>query len=167
MQLSYSHKPVVQNSFVELEVVKMFIYGSDTSSQVCSDDQKTCCTTPPLKKSFSDDWSANDLEQWSKDSFGPCRGKKFLIKRGLDVTLEKEGKGPLAVTSFFIEGDGVTSPAGLRSPERFECGRFSIAQNAAKSKTNFCGTSPYSYEKVKKIKVAVGPDGTNGLFVML
>ena len=145
----------------------MFIYGSDTSSQVCSDDQKTCCTTPPLKKSFSDDWSANDLEQWSKDSFGPCRGKKFLIKRGLDVTLEKEGKGPLAVTSFFIEGDGVTSPAGLRSPERFECGRFSIAQNAAKSKTNFCGTSPYSYEKVKKIKVAVGPDGTNGLFVML
>ena len=50
-----------------------------------------------------------------------------------------------------------------RSPERFECGRFSVAKNTAKSKTNFCGTGPYSYERVKEIKVAIGPDGTNGL----
>merc|ERR1712192_187443 len=27
--------------------------------------------------------------------------------------------------------------------------------------TNFCGTGPYSYERVKEIKVAIGPDGTN------
>ena len=40
--------------------------------QVCADDQKTCCTTPPLKKTFSDDWSANDLEQWGPDYFGWC-----------------------------------------------------------------------------------------------
>ena len=42
--------------------------------QVCSDDKKTCCTTPPLKKTFSDDWSSNDLEQWGPDYFGPCKG---------------------------------------------------------------------------------------------
>jgi len=133
----------------------------DVRLKVCADDQKTCCTTPPLKKTFSDDWSANDLEQWGPDYFGPCKGKKFLIRRGLDVTIEKEGKGALAVTSLFIEADGVTSPPGLRSPERFECGRFSVAKNTAKSKTNFCGTGPYNYERVKEVKVAIGPDGTN------
>merc|ERR1719494_1495406 len=104
---------------------------------------------------------ADDLEQWGPDYFGPCKGKKFLIRRGLDLTIEKEGKGALAVTSLFIEADGVTSPPGLRSPERFECGRFSVAKNTAKSKTNFCGTGPYNYERVKEVKVAIGPDGTN------
>jgi hypothetical protein len=127
---------------------------------VCSDDQKTCCTTPVLSKSFSDDWSANDLEQWGKDYFGPCKGKKFKIKKGLDVTIQKDGKGPLAITSLFIEAEGVTSPPGGRSPERFECGRFSLQRGT--NRTNFCGTSPYSYERVKKVKVVVGPDGTNG-----
>ena len=82
--------------------------------QVCADDKKTCCTTPPLKKTFSDDWSANDLEQWGPDYFGPCKGKKFLVRRGLDVTIEKDGKSALAVTSLFIEADGVTSDPKLR-----------------------------------------------------
>jgi len=135
--------------------------NDDVRIKVCSDDKKTCCTTPPLKKTFSDDWSSNDLEQWGPDYFGPCKGKKFLIRRGLDVTIEKDGKSALAVTSLFIEADGVTSNPKLKSPERFECGRFSVAKNTAKSKTNFCGTGPYSYERVKEIKVAIGPDGTN------
>ena len=38
-----------------------------------------------------------------------------------------------------------------------------MAKNTAKSKTNFCGTGPYNYERVKEVKVAIGPDGTNGL----
>jgi len=38
-----------------------------------------------------------------------------------------------------------------------------VAKNTAKSKTNFCGTGPYNYERVKEVKVAIGPDGTNGL----
>merc|ERR1712088_924916 len=133
----------------------------DVRVKVCADDEKTCCTTPPLKKTFSDDWSSNDLEQWGPDYFGECKGKKFLIRRGLDVTIEKDGKSAPAVTSLFIEADGVTSDPKLRSPERFECGRFSVAKNTAKSKTNFCGTGPYSYERVKEVKVAIGPDGTN------
>ena len=85
--------------------------------QVCSDDKndkKACCTTPPLKKTFSDDWSSNDLEQWGPDYFGACKGKKFLVRRGLDVTIEKDGKSALAVTSLFIEADGVTSDPKLR-----------------------------------------------------
>merc|ERR1712032_1149765 len=138
----------------------------DVRIKVCSDDKndkKACCTTPPLKKTFSDDWSSNDLEQWGPDYFGPCKGKKFLVRRGLDVTIEKDGKSALQVTSLFIEADGVTTNPKLKSPERFECGRFSVAKNTAKSKTNFCGTGPYSYERVKEIKVAIGPDGTNGL----
>merc|ERR1712032_209317 len=136
----------------------------DVRIKVCSDDKndkKACCTTPPLKKTFSDDWSSNDLEQWGPDYFGPCKGKKFLVRRGLDVTIEKDGKSALQVTSLFIEADGVTTNPKLKSPERFECGRFSVAKNTAKSKTNFCGTGPYSYERVKEIKVAIGPDGTN------
>merc|ERR1712233_220936 len=139
----------------------------DVRIKVCADDKKTCCTTPPLKKTFSDDWSSNDLEQWGPDYFGPCKGKKFLVRRGLDVTIEKDGKSALAVTSLFIEADGVTSDPKLRSPERFDCGRFSVAKNTAKSKTNFCGTGPYSYERVKEIKVAIGPDGTNGLTLVI
>merc|ERR1712228_281403 len=133
----------------------------DVRVKVCADDQKTCCTTPPLKKTFSDDWSSNDLEQWGPDYFGECKGKKFLIRRGLNVTIEKEGKSALAVTSLFIEADGVTADKKLRSPERFDCGRLTVSKNSAKSKTNFCGTSPYSYERVKEVKVAIGPDGTN------
>jgi len=136
----------------------------DVRIKVCSDDKndkKACCTTPPLKKTFSDDWSSNDLEQWGPDYFGPCKGKKFLVRQGLDVTIEKDGKSALQVTSLFIEADGVTTNPKVKSPERFECGRFSVAKNTAKSKTNFCGTGPYSYERVKEIKVAIGPDGTN------
>merc|ERR1719370_2773857 len=59
----------------------------DVRIKVCSDDKndkKACCTTPPLKKTFSDDWSSNDLEQWGPYYFGPCKGKKFLVRRGLD-----------------------------------------------------------------------------------
>ena len=41
--------------------------------QICSDDKKTCCTTPALKSSFADDWSKNDLETWTKKHFGPCK----------------------------------------------------------------------------------------------
>lgn len=110
--------------------------------QVCSDDKndkKACCTTPPLKKTFSDDWSSNDLEQWGPDYFGPCKGnddirsedifilkpwvrnivddfagKKFLVRRGLDVTIEKDGKSALQVTSLFIEADGVTTNPKLK-----------------------------------------------------
>ena len=41
-----------------------------------------------------------------------------------------------------------------------------MAKNTAKSKTNFCGTGPYNYERVKEVKVAIGPDGTNGLLPM-
>merc|ERR1711970_660855 len=136
----------------------------DVRVKVCADDKKnsSCCTTPPLKKTFSDDWSSNDLEQWGPDYFGACKGKKFLVRRGLDVTIEKDGKSALAVTSLFIEADGVTSDPKSRSPERFDCGRFSVAKNSdGKSKTNFCGTGPYSYERVKEVKVAIGPDGTN------
>ena len=84
--------------------------------QVCADDKKnsSCCTTPPLKKTFSDDWSSNDLEQWGPDYFGACKDFKFLVRRGLDVTIEKNGKSALAVTSLFIEADGVTSNPKLR-----------------------------------------------------
>ena len=67
-----------------------------------------------MKKTFSDDWSSNDLEQWGPDYFGECKGKKFLIRRGLNVTIEKEGKSALAVTSLFIEADGVTADKKLR-----------------------------------------------------
>ena len=55
-----------------------------------------------------------DGDDYDEVCSGPCKGKKFLIRRGLDVTIEKEGKGALAVTSLFIEADGVTSPPGLR-----------------------------------------------------
>lgn len=137
--------------------------NEDVKVKVCSDDQKTCCTTPALKKTFSDDWSPNDLEQWSEDRFGDCRGKKFRIKRGLDVTILKEGSDLLTVTSLFIDAEGVTDGAGAeKSPERFECGRFRVqGANSRNSSTNFCGTSPYSYERIKEIKVKMGPDGTN------
>jgi len=141
--------------------VQMGSDGTDdnVSVKVCSDDGKTCCTTPPLKKSFSDDWSSNDLEQWNQDYLGPCKNKTLKIKRGLDVSLVKPGTDTLAVSSFFIEAEGVTKPKGGNSPERFDCGRFNV--NGKNNVTNFCGTSPYSYERIKQIKVAIGPDGTN------
>jgi len=135
--------------------------NKDVRVKVCSDDQKNCCTTPALKKTFSDDWSANDLEQWNPDKFGDCKGKKFRIQRGLDVTILKESeKEALLITSFFIEAEGATATAGQKSPERFECGKFSV-QGSKNGTTKSCGTSPYSYERIKEIKVTIGPDGTN------
>merc|ERR1712029_980784 len=56
--------------------------NDDVSVKICSDDKKTCCTTPALKSTFSDDWSKNDLETWGKKYFGPCKDKKFKIKNG-------------------------------------------------------------------------------------
>ena len=44
---------------------------------------------------------------WTWQNWFP--GKKFLVRRGLDVTIEKNGKSALQVTSLFIEADGVTT----------------------------------------------------------
>lgn len=139
--------------------------NEDVSAKICSDDKKDCCETPALSSSFSDDWSKNDLETWTKKYFGPCKDKKFKIKTGLEVTLIKKGTDTLGVTSLFVEAETVQADKKVEV-ERFECGRYNIggaagAKNISGSQTKFCKTSPYTYERVSKINVTMGNDGTN------
>merc|ERR1719477_501280 len=77
--------------------------NDDVTVKICSDSSTTCCTTPPLKKTFSDDWSRNDVEEWESRYLGDCAGKTFGVEKGLGVTLSKEGEDKLKVTSLVVE----------------------------------------------------------------
>jgi len=125
--------------------------NDDVTVKICSDGDKVCCTTPPLKKTFSDDWSKNDLEDWSGRYLGECRDKKFLVEKELNVSLVKQGKDTLEVTSLVIEA---------KNNEKFECGVFYIGGGVG-GKTNVCRTTGYSYEVVKAVTVTMGNEGTN------
>jgi len=137
--------------------------NDDVSVKICSDDKKTCCTTPALKSTFSDDWSKNDLETWGKKYFGPCKDKKFKIKNGLELTLQKKGTDTLGVTSLFVEAETVAKDKTVET-ERFECGSYTVGgktSNSSSTKSKFCKTSPYVYERIKVINVTIGNDGTD------
>jgi len=135
----------------------------DVSAKICSDDKKTCCTTPTLSRKTADDWSKNDLETWTSSKFGECKDKKFKIKKGLEVTLMKKGTDTLGVTSLFVEAETLSKNKEIES-ERFECGSYNLGgsgSTSSSSKSKNCKTSPYVYERVKVINVTMGPDGTN------
>jgi len=140
--------------------------NDDVTAKICSDDKKTCCETPVLKATFSDDWSKNDLETWGRSYLGKnCKEQKFKIRKGLEVTLNKKGKDTLGVTSLFVEAETISKDKKIET-ERFACGKYSIggaagAKNASSSQAKFCKTDPYVYERVTKINVTIGPDGTD------
>jgi len=140
----------------------------DVQVKICSDGdkKKTCCTTPALKRRTRDDWSRNDLETWTSDRLGACKGKKLKVKKGLEVSLQKDGKDGLKVSSIIIDTDGVTSPGVARKPlEQFHCGPITLPDGVRTSNSSlakFCGWSPSSsYERVKVINVTMGNQGTD------
>jgi len=139
--------------------------NDDVSAKFCSDDKKTCCETPALSATFSDDFSKNDLETWGKKYFGSCKDKVFTIKKGIEVTLNKKGTDTLGVTSLFVEAETLDKDKKIET-ERFECGKYNIggavaAKNSTSTQSKFCKTSPYGYERVTKVNVTIGPDGTD------
>ena len=139
--------------------------NEDVSVKICSDDLKTCCETGVLDKSFSDDWSRNSLETWKKSDLGGCKDKVLTIKSGLSLTLNKKGSTVLGVTSLFVEAEATSIPnpaerKQTKEPERFACGKYTVNKSTP-SKTNFCKTEPYEYERVKSVNVTIGPDGTD------
>jgi len=133
--------------------------NDDVTVKICSDASSTCCTTPPLKKTFSDDWSSNDLEEWGTRYLGDCAGKKFAVEKGLGVTLTKKGDDTLEVTSLVVEAK--SGEDGATVAEKFECGPWSIVGGLSGGGSQLCGTSQYTYEVVKKIIVTMGNEGTN------
>jgi len=145
--------------------------NEDVSVKICSDDQKTCCTTGVLDKTFSDDWSRGSLETWSRSDLGSCRDKKFTIQSGISLELSKKGSTELEVTSLFVEAEADTisvpgSKKQTKERERYACGKYTIGGDpkkgkASPAKTNFCQTDSYEYERVKAINVTIGPDGTD------
>merc|ERR1712180_493698 len=103
----------------EVKVTKLqFQIGSDGTDddvkvKICDDVYKeekknACCVTPVLTSTLSDDFSRNDLETWKENKLGGCRGKKFTIKRGLNITVSKKGKDTLKITSLFVDAETVT-----------------------------------------------------------
>jgi len=160
----------------EVQVTKLqFQMGSDGTDddvkvKICDDvykeeKKKSCCVTPVLTSTLSDDFSKNDLETWKENKLGQCRGKKFTIKRGLNITISKKGKDTLKITSLFVDGQTVTKDKKTET-ERFECGSYNLGKKTDTRTTNssmhkFCDTSAYEYQRVKQINVTVGPDGTN------
>ena len=127
--------------------------------QICSDASTSCCSTPPLKRTFHDDWSQNDLEEWKAKYLGDCAGKKLLVEKGLGVTLSKEGKDTLEVTSIIVEA---SSTEGSMK-ESFKCGPWSIVEGAkpAGGASKLCPPSDFKYEAVKTIVATMGNEGTN------
>jgi len=132
--------------------------NDDVTVKICSDSSTTCCTTPPLKKTFSDDWSRNDLEEWGTRYLGDCAGKKFAVEKGLGVSLTKEGEDKLEVTSLVVEA--VSGEKGKTVEEKFSCGPWSIVEGSGGG-SQLCTTSNYRYEAVRKIVVTMGNEGTN------
>jgi len=134
----------------------------DVRVKVCSDEaQKTntsCCTTPKLKRSFRDDWSKGDLEKWTEDKLGNCTEILFTIRKGLEITLLKTGSDNLVVSSINIDTEGQTG-GNRKSVEQFQCGQINLDSNSPVTK--FCGTFPYSYEKIKIVNVTMGNTGTD------
>jgi len=130
----------------------------DVTVKICSDASTTCCTTPPLKKTFSDDWSRNDLEEWSGKYLGECADKKFAVEKGLGVTLSKKGKDKLEVTNLIVEAE--VGDVTNKVTEKFECGAWSIGDGSSNG-TKLCNTSAFSYEIVDKIVVTMGNEGTD------
>jgi hypothetical protein len=130
--------------------------NDDVTVKICSDASTTCCTTPPLKKTFSDDWSRNDVEEWGPRCLGDCAGKKFAVEKGLGVTLAKEGADKLEVTSLVVEADSGEKMIA----EKFGCGAWSVGGGAGGG-SQLCPTSQYRYEVVRKITVTMGNQGTN------
>merc|ERR1719477_87274 len=131
--------------------------NDDVTVKICSDSSTTCCTTPPLKKTFSDDWSRNDLEEWGSRYLGDCAGKTFAVEKGLGVSLSKEGEDKLKVTSLVVEA--VSGEKG-NTVEKFSCGSWSIVEGSGAG-PQLCPTSEYRYEAVSKIVVTMGNEGTN------
>eukprot|EP00096_Caligus_rogercresseyi_P000309 TRINITY_DN10723_c0_g1_i1.p1 TRINITY_DN10723_c0_g1~~TRINITY_DN10723_c0_g1_i1.p1 ORF type:complete len:398 (+),score=51.84 TRINITY_DN10723_c0_g1_i1:45-1196(+) len=145
---------------MESATVKVGNQGTndDVIMEVCSDFKKTdCCKTPALKGSFSDDWSKDDTETWGKSYFGKCKDKLFLVKKALVVTLSKNGKGPLNVTSLVIDTQGEKKD---KEPERFRCKGFYLGGTNLKQ-TQTCPTGPYEFLRFNNATVNIGPDGTD------
>lgn len=146
----------------------------DVQAKICSDEKdlkkKTCCTTPVLSRKSRDDWSRNDLETWTSSRLGSCKGKTLKVKKGLEVSLQKDGKDGLKVTSITIETAGDTGVA-KKSLEQFKCGTIVFPDGAVKaggvrptnsSSPKFCPSfGPYNYERVKVINVTMGNKGTD------
>eukprot|EP00092_Neocalanus_flemingeri_P016023 GFUD01017342.1.p1 GENE.GFUD01017342.1~~GFUD01017342.1.p1 ORF type:complete len:379 (+),score=131.39 GFUD01017342.1:95-1231(+) len=132
--------------------------NDDVQVKICSDTDNVCCTSPPLKKTFSDDWSRNDREEWGQRYLGECGEKRFVVERGLNIDLVKQGKDDLDVTSIVIDAE--SGEEKNKHPEQFECGEQSIVGELG-AETQLCGTYQYNYERVKKITVTMGNEGTN------
>jgi len=134
----------------------------DTRIKVCSDEKKktptSCCTTPYLKRTFRDDWSSGDLEVWDRDRIGNCSKTTFTLKKGLEVTLEKERGDSLEVTSILIDVEAETG-GKTKASEQFRCGLFQVKTNSNSSLTKSCGLS--GYEEVKLVNVTMGNTGTD------
>lgn len=142
-------------------VVKVGKQGTndDVFLQICSDyDKKDCCKTPALKSFFSDDWSSKDTETWKPSSLGPCKDQEFKVKNKLNVTLSKDGAGPLEVES--IDVFGVNPDKKVKELERFQCGSYLLG-GATSGQRKQCATGPYHYQRMEKVVVQVGPDGTD------
>merc|ERR1719427_1001069 len=92
--------------------VQMGSDGTDDNvkAKICSEDAKSCCQTPFLDKSLSDDWHSNSLELWGPSYLGDCAKKNLKLRRGLEVTLQKEGGDSLGVQSFHIEAETADRP---------------------------------------------------------
>merc|ERR1712198_332965 len=89
----------------------------DVSVKICSDDKKTCCTTPNLDKTARDDWRKNNLESWSRSYLGSCKDMKFKIKNGIEVTLQKKGTDSLGVLSLFWRRKPLLRTKKIRRPK--------------------------------------------------
>jgi len=142
----------------------------DVRVEICSDatKKKDCCLTDILKTTFKDDWSKNDLETWSTPTLGSCKTKKLLVKQGLTLSLNKTGTDSLSVTSIIVDTTGVTGKKDKKTKkdiagplEQFSCGAISFAQGVRTAKGVSCRESPYSYERVKKINVTMGNQGSD------
>jgi len=125
---------------------------------MCSDSDHSCCSTPPLKKTFSDDWSKNDKEEWGPGYLGNCSEKRFVVERGLNISLVKQGGDSLEVTSIFIETEIGTGKN--KQSDQFKCGAWS-SSGVDRGQDMLCSTSTYRYERVRKVAVVMGNDGTN------